>query len=95
MAVLIREQPADILNRREWWSLSDSCEAIIAFGKDVCSIHVTNMSQEDITKELFEKIDSRTETKLSITATIDSYFIECELGEEKAVMEAIESYLNE
>jgi len=83
MAELVRKQPAGILERREWWSLSDTCEAMVVYGKEICSIHITNSNREDISKELVAKLLEKTGVSLSTTATIDSYFIECE--EEKVV----------
>ncbi len=91
MAELIREQPAGILERREWWSLPDSCEAMVVYGKEICSIHVTNKNKEDITKELAGRIEAQTEVALSTTATIDSFLIECKANEAPSLLTALES----
>ena len=91
MPSLIKEKPAGIFDRREWWSLAKSCEATVAYGKGICSIHITDANQEDITEKLAEQLEKETGKVHSTTATIDSFFIECETEEVKSLLAALES----
>lgn len=75
--IAILEQNDGILNRREWWSLSNSCEALVAYGDKICSIHLTNKEKIDITQEVAKIIKEQANIAITVTATIDSYFIEC------------------
>lgn len=90
MAKLIREQPKGLLGRREWWSLNKSCEAMIAYEDDICSIHVMRDNREDITKALAEKINAKTAFTVNVTATIDCYFIECAASEVTTLLAELE-----
>lgn len=91
MAKLIREQSSGILERREWWLLKNSCEGMTAYGEDICSIHITNQNKEDITKLLAEKIETKTKVSFSITATIDSFLIECKANDTPSLLDDLEA----
>lgn len=91
MVELIRAQPAGILDRREWWSLPNSCEVMVVYGKDICSIHITNKSKEDITKGLAERVEAQKEIALSTTETIDSFLIECKASDVPSLLAALET----
>ncbi|MDH5228469.1 MAG: hypothetical protein OEZ58_14910 [Gammaproteobacteria bacterium] len=91
MANLIREQAAGVLDRREWWSLKDSYEAMVVYGKDVCSVHITNSNREDVTKELAEKLKAKQSITLQTTSTIDSFFVECNQDQVMVLIKDLES----
>jgi len=91
MAELIREQPAGTLDRREYWSLSNACEAMDSYRDDVCSIHVNNQSKEDITKDIDREYELRTGIEIPAIMTIDWFLVECKASEVTSLLADLES----
>ena len=39
-------------SRREWWQMSNGCEAYIVIGSKVCTVWITDLEKRDITYEI-------------------------------------------
>lgn len=92
MVELVREQLAGVLERRQWWSLGSLGEAMVVYGKDICSIHITDENKKDISTDVAKKLGRRTNIpSFTVTATIDSYFIECQKEDIENILKNIES----
>ncbi|MET0052130.1 MAG: hypothetical protein ABW095_13770 [Candidatus Thiodiazotropha sp.] len=87
---LINVKDADgILSKRQWWTVGESCEALVVYENGKCSINITGNSG-DLTASIGKKINEDHSCNFVITATIDSGFIEIPEDELEKVLSWID-----
>jgi hypothetical protein len=91
-AKIVREQPAGILSRRQWWSVGKACEALVVYEQDRCSIHLTDASGADISNTVAARLSKEHGRPYPTTSTIDSSFIEIPEKDLKEILRIVDEY---